>query len=104
MANFQRVASTSEIQPGERILTEIDGVYLGVFNVGGEYYAIEDVCTHDDGPVADGELEGYSIECPRHGAQFDIRTGKVLRFPAVIPVPTYPVRVEGEDVLVDLGD
>jgi len=104
MANFQRVASVSELPPGGRILTEIDGLYLGVFNVDGEYYAIEDVCTHDDGPVADGELDGYSIECPRHGACFDIRTGKVLRMPAVTPIAAFPVVVDGDDVLVDLGD
>ena len=103
MANFISVASTSEIPPGERKLFEIDGTFVAVFNVDGTYYAIEDVCTHDDGPLVDGDLDDFEIECPRHGARFDIRDGKVLSFPAITPVPAYPVKVEGDEVLVDLG-
>jgi 3-phenylpropionate/trans-cinnamate dioxygenase ferredoxin subunit len=103
MANFVKVAETGEIGPGERRVVEIEGLFIAVFNVGGNYYAIEDVCTHDDGPLAEGELDGYHIECPRHGARFDIRDGKVLSFPAVTPVPRYEVKVEGDDVLVDIG-
>lgn len=100
MAEFVKVATTDELAPGERMVVEVDGVYVALFNVGGQLYAIEDVCTHDDGPLAEGELDGYTIECPRHGAQFDIRDGRVLRLPAVAPVPWYEVRVEGDDVLV----
>jgi 3-phenylpropionate/trans-cinnamate dioxygenase ferredoxin subunit len=100
MADFVKVAKTSDLPPGERIVVEIDDLYIAVFNVGGEFYAIEDVCTHDDGPLAEGELDGYEIECPRHGARFDIRTGKVLSFPAVVDVPWFEVKVEGDDVLV----
>jgi 3-phenylpropionate/trans-cinnamate dioxygenase ferredoxin subunit len=102
MANFVKVAETGEINPGERRVVEIEGLFIAVFNVGGNYYAIEDVCTHDDGPLAEGELDGFQIECPRHGARFDIRDGKVLSFPAVTPVPRYEVKVEGDDVLVDV--
>ena len=68
------------------------------------HYAIEDVCTHDDGPVAEGELYGYEIECPRHGARFDIRTGAVTRMPAVIPVNWFPTRVENDEIQVGLDD
>jgi 3-phenylpropionate/trans-cinnamate dioxygenase ferredoxin subunit len=100
MADFVKVAKTSDLPPGERIVVEVDDLYIAVFNVGGEFYAIEDVCTHDDGPLAEGELDGYEIECPRHGARFDIRTGKVLSFPAVVDVPWFEVKVEGDDVLV----
>ncbi len=100
MAEFVKVATKDELPPGERMVVEVNGVYVAVFNVGGQLYAIEDVCTHDDGPLAEGELDGYTIECPRHGAQFDIRDGRVLRLPAVAPVPWYEVRVEGDDVLV----
>jgi 3-phenylpropionate/trans-cinnamate dioxygenase ferredoxin subunit len=102
MANFVAVARKDEIPPGERKLFEIDGTFVAVFNVDGAFYAIEDVCTHDDGPLADGDLDGFEIECPRHGARFDIRDGKVLSFPAITPVPSYPVKVEGDEVLVDL--
>jgi 3-phenylpropionate/trans-cinnamate dioxygenase ferredoxin subunit len=100
MADFVKVAKTSDLPPGERIVVEVDDLYIAVFSVGGEFYAIEDVCTHDDGPLAEGELDGYEIECPRHGARFDIRTGKVLSFPAVVDVPWFEVKVEGDDVLV----
>jgi 3-phenylpropionate/trans-cinnamate dioxygenase ferredoxin subunit len=100
MADFVKVAETADLPPGERIVVEVDDLFIAVFNVGGEFYAIEDVCTHDDGPLAEGELDGYEIECPRHGARFDIRTGKVLSFPAVVDVPWFEVKVEDGDVLV----
>jgi len=68
-----------------------------IFNIAGQYFAIADVCSHDDGPVGEGVLDGYDIACPRHGAQFDVRTGKVLSLPALEDIPAYPVRVvEGE--------
>jgi 3-phenylpropionate/trans-cinnamate dioxygenase ferredoxin subunit len=103
MGNFVKVAEAEKVGPGERIVVEVGGTYVAVFNVGGTYYAIEDICTHDDGPLAQGDLIDYEIECPRHGARFDIRTGKVLSFPAVKDVPSYEVKVEGGDVLVNLG-
>ncbi len=91
---FVQVAEASEVPPGERLLVEIDGEPIAIFNVSGKFYAIGDVCTHDDGPLGDGELDGYQIICPRHGAHFDIRTGKALTLPAVVDTPWYPVRVE----------
>jgi 3-phenylpropionate/trans-cinnamate dioxygenase ferredoxin component len=104
LPHYVTVAQTAEIAPGQREVFDVEGYYIAVFNVGGTYYAIEDVCTHDDGPLADGELDGYEIECPRHGARFDIRTGKVLSMPAVTDVPWFPVRVEGDDIQVELED
>jgi len=101
-AEYVAVATKDELPNGARKLLEIDGRPIAVFNVAGEYYAIADVCSHDDGPVAEGELEGYEIECPRHGARFDVRDGKVLSFPAIVDIPAYPVRVEGEEILVGL--
>ena len=98
MPRFVTVAKTSEIPPGSREVFDVEGYYIAVFNVGGKYYAIEDVCTHDDGPLAEGELYGFEIECPRHGARFDIRTGVVLRMPAVIPVQAFPVQVAGDEI------
>lgn len=102
MAEFVTVATTDEVKPGERIVVEIGRHWVAVFNVDGQYYAIRDVCTHDDGPLADGELDGYEIECPRHGARFDIRDGRVTAPPAVRPVPFYPVRVEGDEVQIEV--
>ena len=102
MAEFVKIAEVNELASGERKVVEIDGIFVAVFNVGGKFYAIEDVCTHDDGPLAEGDLDGYEIECPRHGARFDIRTGEVLSFPAITPVPFFETKINGEDVLVDL--
>ena len=99
-ADFVTVATTDEVKPGERIIIEFGRTWVAIFNVDGSYYAIEDVCTHDDGPVAEGELRGCVIECPRHGATFDIRTGKVLSAPALVDVPTYAVQVKGNEVQI----
>ncbi len=96
------VAQADEIEPGERILIEIDGEPIAVFNIGGKYFAIKDVCSHDDGPVAEGPLHGHQIECPRHGARFDVRNGEVLTLPAVVDIPAYPVRVVGDDIELGL--
>jgi 3-phenylpropionate/trans-cinnamate dioxygenase ferredoxin subunit len=101
---FVQVVEAGEVNPGERILIEIDGQPIAVFNVDGKYYAIGDVCTHDDGPLGDGEMDGFTIICPRHGARFDIRSGKALALPAVIDTPWYPVRVEAGWVEVGLPD
>jgi len=101
-AEYVRVAETSELPNGARKIVEIDGQAIAVFNIAGTYYAIADVCSHDDGPVAEGELEGHEIECPRHGARFDVRNGKVLSFPAIVDIPSYPVRVEDDEVWVGL--
>ena len=100
MGEFVTVAKTSEIAPGTVKVVHVDGVPIGVANVDGKFYAFADVCTHDDGPVAEGELDGYQIECPRHGARFDIRTGAVRLLPAVVPIPVYPLRIEGDEIQV----
>jgi len=99
--DFVQVIEASEVAPGERIVMEIDGEPVALFNVDGAFYAIGDVCTHDGGPLADGELIGYQVVCPRHGARFDIRSGKALRLPAVANTPWYPVRVA--DGWVEVG-
>jgi len=90
---FVEVASQEDLPPGERLFLEIDATNIVIFNIAGQYFAISDVCTHDDGPLGDGELDGFEIVCPRHGARFDVRNGKVTALPAVIDIPAYPVRV-----------
>ena len=104
MADFIKVAKIDEIAPGERKLVDLDEVTVAVFNIDGSFYCIEDVCTHDSGPVAAGPLDGYTIMCPRHGALFDVRDGSVLAMPAVVPIPTYEVKVDGEDILIESPD
>lgn len=102
---FESVANVSELPDGERIVVEMDDgeLWVAIFNVNGKLYAIEDLCTHDDGPLAEGEIvsDGPGVECPRHGAIFSLETGKPT-FPAVKPVRRFAVQVEGDDVQVDL--
>jgi 3-phenylpropionate/trans-cinnamate dioxygenase ferredoxin subunit len=97
---WQTVAAAAAIPPGDYAQVEVDGVLVAVFNVGGKFYAIDDICTHDGGELASGTVDGGVIECPRHGARFDIKTGDVLSLPAVVPVPTYAVRIEGNEIQV----
>ncbi len=100
--DFVRVARLQDIPPGGRLIVHLpdDDLPVAIFNVDGHFYCMADECTHDGGPVAEGDLDGYAIECPRHGARFDIRDGRVLAFPAISPVDTYEVKVEGDDILV----
>lgn len=94
---FVAVGPADLVPDGERIFVEIDERQLVIFNIAGQYFAIGDVCSHDDGPLGDGDLDGYEIICPRHGATFDVRDGKVLSLPAIVDIPAYPTRVlEGQ--------
>jgi 3-phenylpropionate/trans-cinnamate dioxygenase ferredoxin subunit len=99
---FIPIAPVGEIPPGDRLFVEIDGNPIVVFNIAGEYYAIADVCSHDDGPLGEGELDGFEVSCPRHGAEFDVRIGKVLSLPAVVDIPAYPIRVVGDEIEIGL--
>ena len=92
---FVPVAPVEALGEGDRMLLEVAGHTIALFNLAGEYFAIADLCSHDDGPLADGDVDGHEIACPRHGARFDLRTGKALSLPAVVDIPTYPVRVKG---------
>lgn len=104
MSEFVKVATRSEIGPGARMLAEVDGRAIALFNVDGCVYAIDDVCTHDGGPLAEGLFQGVEIQCPRHGARFDVRTGKALCFPAFEPVTTHRVELRGDEIFVALND
>jgi 3-phenylpropionate/trans-cinnamate dioxygenase ferredoxin subunit len=99
---FVKVAQVSDIAPGEVRVFEIEGEDIALCNIDGEIYAIADLCTHDDGPLGQGHLHGDQIECPRHGARFDVRSGKALTLPAVVPIPTFEVKIEGDEVLVNV--
>ncbi len=99
---FIEIAPASELPPGERLFVEVEGKMIVFFNIAGQTFAIADVCSHDDGPVGEGELEGYTITCPRHGAEFDVRSGKVLQMPAVVDIPAYPVKIQGGNIYLGL--
>jgi 3-phenylpropionate/trans-cinnamate dioxygenase ferredoxin component len=99
---FTRACALAEIPAGEALAATVDGVDLAVVRNGDDVYAIYDECSHAAIPLSEGEVEGCEIECWLHGSRFDLRTGKPSGPPATDPVPTYPVRVEGDDVLVDV--
>ncbi len=102
MSDWVDVAPLEELDPGTFRVVEIEDTTVAVFNIDGELYAIEDVCTHDYGQLTGGSIEGNEIVCPRHGAHFDIKTGEALSPPAYEPVETFPVRVE--DGVVQVRD
>jgi 3-phenylpropionate/trans-cinnamate dioxygenase ferredoxin component len=98
---FVEIAPLTDLPSGERLFVELDGKPIVLFNLAGTLFAIGDVCTHDNGPLGDGEVDGHEVVCPRHGARFDVRTGKASGLPAVVDIPAYPVRlVEG---MIEIG-
>ena len=94
MSDWVAVAKVGEFAPGSHRVVDVDGASVAVFNLGGEYFAIEDVCTHDGGQLTGGTVEGAEVVCPRHGARFCIKTGAALTAPAYEPIAKFPVRVE----------
>ena len=98
------VAPLSSIPPGDYAQVEVDDALVAVFNIDGEFYAIDDVCTHDGGLLAGGAIEGNVVICPRHGARFCLRTGAALTPPAYEPVRTYETRITDGMVEVKSGD
>ena len=103
MSEFIKVAETKDIPPGRVKVVVVSDRRIALCNVDGQFFAIDDLCTHDGGPLGQGELQGDVIECPRHGARFNVRTGKVLALPAVKALNTYPVEVEGSEIRVALS-
>ena len=93
---YYRIAKVADLPEGERLFFELEGKPIVLFLLKGEYLAIADECSHDQGSIGEGELDGEEIICPRHGARFDLRTGKVLSFPAVKDIEVYPVRVKDD--------
>jgi nitrite reductase/ring-hydroxylating ferredoxin subunit len=102
MASY-RVTTVAEIPPGKARMFEVGGRRIAVFHVDGAFYAIDDECTHEGGPLSEGAVSDGCVTCPWHGAEFDLRTGQVLTPPAVEDVQSYKVTVSGEDVFVEIG-
>ncbi|MBI4470482.1 MAG: non-heme iron oxygenase ferredoxin subunit [Acidobacteria bacterium] len=98
-----RVAAKADINPGTAKCVEAGGRRLAVFNVGGDFYAIDDSCTHRGGPLSEGQVQGTTVVCPWHGASFDIATGSKLTPPAMAAVRSYRVEVNGEDIMVEIS-
>ncbi len=100
MSEYVKVASVTDLPPGQMMPVEVGGELICLANVDGSFYAIADECTHVGGMLSDGELEDNVVTCPIHFGQFDMRTGKVLQRPPREDAATYEVKVEGEDVLI----
>lgn len=98
--DFVKVAKTEDVQVSQMMAVEVNDEKICLANVNGKYYAIGNVCTHMGGPLAEGKLEEYIVQCPWHGSRFDIRSGKVVRPPAMKPEPIYEVKVENNDILI----
>jgi nitrite reductase (NADH) small subunit len=102
MAKFQRVANLDDIPQGKGIVVEMDGKEIAVFNVGGDFHAVGNMCTHRGGPLGEGNLRGKVVSCPWHGAQFDVTSGQVVSPPASGDAPSYSSRVEDGGVWVEI--
>jgi 3-phenylpropionate/trans-cinnamate dioxygenase ferredoxin component len=100
VSEYVRVAHTTELAPGAMKRVDVAGHAVALLNVGGEFYAIDDTCSHEEASLSQGTLTGEVVVCPKHGARFNVKTGRVLSLPAVRSVAVYPVRVEGDAVLV----
>ncbi|MFN3490641.1 MAG: Rieske (2Fe-2S) protein [Anaerolineales bacterium] len=100
-AEFIEIAPASELPNGERLFVDLGDKPIVILNIAGKLFAIGDICTHDDGPLGDGMIEGNNIVCPRHGGEFDVRDGKAVQMPAVVDIPAYPVRVV--DGMIQVG-
>src|SRR5260370_20486626 len=104
MSTFVKIATRAELPAGGKKLVEIDGRAIAVFNIDGAFHAIDDVCTHDGGTLAEGELIGCEIECPRHGARFDVRTRRPLCMPAIEPGAVHSIQLRGDDIYIATRD
>ena len=98
--SYVTVARVGDLKPGEMTYVEVGETPVCLINLDGEFYAINDVCTHEDASLSDGEIHGDEVECPLHGGAFDIRTGQPVAFPVVVPIETYGVRIVGDEVQV----
>jgi len=102
MARFVKVATTDEMTPGQAKMVQVDDKKIALFQVEGGFYALDDTCTHRGGPLSEGEIEGEQVTCPWHGAIYNITSGQVLSPPAPQGVASYPVRVEGTAIEVEV--
>ena len=99
---FVKVGKASEVPPGTAKVYEVNDRFVAVCNVDGSLFAVDDICTHDEGSLEQGDLDGFEIECPRHMARSDVRTGEATALPAVVSIDTFGVRVEGDDIEIDV--
>jgi len=102
--DFMAVANLSDFPVNGVLPLEVGGRYIVLVKIEQGLYCLDDVCTHDGGPLGEGDLQGHCLVCPRHGAQFDVRNGQAVTMPATEPTSTHQVRIEGDQILVRLAD
>ncbi len=102
MGNLIQVAKTDDLEPGQAMLVEVEGKEIALFNCDGVFYAIENECTHEGGPLCEGDIDGEVVICPWHGAEFNVKTGEVLCPPADNPVKSYKVHLEGNSIKIEI--
>ena len=102
-SNFFDVAAVGDLTDPGKLTLEVDDRFVVLVHCDGKYYCIDDMCTHDGGPLGEGKLEGCQIACPRHGAKFDVTTGKALSFPATGATPTHQTKVENGRIFVQIS-
>ena len=103
MTDFQRACAVDDVADGSAIRVTIDGIPVAIVRSSGEVYAIHDVCSHEEVPLSEGEVYDGTVECWLHGSRFDLVTGRPTGLPATQPVPVYPVKIDGDDVLVSVA-
>lgn len=100
---FVKVATVDQIAPGTALRLEVGDEPVAIFNLDGEFYAIGDTCSHEEASLSEGDVYGDVVECPLHGAEFDIKTGAARTLPAVTPVPTFPVKIQDDSIFIGVG-
>jgi 3-phenylpropionate/trans-cinnamate dioxygenase ferredoxin subunit len=103
MHEFLEAARVCDIPESGKLCVEVDDHYVVIVRIADQFYCLDDVCTHDGGTLGDGELDGFCLTCPRHGAQFDVRDGRAVTMPATEPTGSHSVRVDGDKIFVRLS-
>lgn len=104
MSDFLPAAKTADVPENGKLCIEVDDRYVVIVNLAGDFFCVDDVCSHDGGTLGDGEMDGACLVCPRHGAKFDARTGEAVEMPATEPIARHEVKVDGDMILVKLSD
>ncbi len=104
MENYKRIASVTGIKDGEARKIEVDNKSIALFMIEGEYFATDDTCTHEKASLSGGEIDGDTITCPQHGARLNIKTGQAMTLPAMFPVKTYQIKVNGNDIMINIQE
>ena len=104
MENYKRIASVNDLNDGEAKKIEIDDKAIALFRIDGEYFATDDTCTHEKASLSEGEIDNKTVTCPHHGARFNIKTGQAMTLPAMFPVKTYQIKIDGNDIMIDMKE